>query len=39
MARKVNMRIWRGDSKNGEFKDVSVDANEGEVVLDVIHRV
>ena len=39
MARKVKMRIWRGDSKNGEFKDVSVDANEGEVVLDVIHRV
>jgi succinate dehydrogenase / fumarate reductase iron-sulfur subunit len=39
MTRKVKMRIWRGDSKNGEFKDVSVDANEGEVVLDVIHRV
>jgi succinate dehydrogenase / fumarate reductase, iron-sulfur subunit len=39
MARKVKMRIWRGDSKNGEFKDVTVDANEGEVVLDVIHRV
>ena len=39
MARKVKMRIWRGDSNNDEFKDVSVDANEGEVVLDVIHRV
>ena len=39
MTRKVNMRIWRGDSKNGDFKEVSVDANEGEVVLDVIHRV
>ena len=39
MTRKVKMRIWRGDSKSGEFKDVSVDANEGEVVLDVIHRV
>ena len=39
MARKVKMRIWRGDSKNGDFKDVTVDANEGEVVLDVIHRV
>ena len=39
MTRKVKMRIWRGDSKNGDFKDVSVDANEGEVVLDVIHRV
>lgn len=39
MAGKVNLRIWRGDSKSGDFKDVQVDANEGEVVLDVIHRV
>ena len=39
MARKLNLRIWRGDSKNGELKDVQVDVNEGEVVLDVIHRV
>ena len=39
MTRKVKMRIWRGDSKSGDFKEVSVDANEGEVVLDVIHRV
>ena len=39
MTRKVKLRIWRGDSKNGEFKDVTVDANEGEAVLDVIHRV
>ena len=39
MSRKVKMRIWRGDVKGGEFKDVTVEANEGEVVLDVIHRV
>ncbi len=39
MAHKVKMRIWRGDSQSGDFKDVSVDANEGEVVLDVILRV
>ena len=32
MTRKVNLRIWRGDSKKGEFKDVTVDANEGEVL-------
>ena len=38
MTRKVKMRIGRGDSKNGDFKDVTVEANEGEVVLDVIHR-
>jgi succinate dehydrogenase / fumarate reductase iron-sulfur subunit len=39
MTRKVNLRIWRGDVKGGDFQNVSVDANEGEVVLDVIHRV
>ena len=39
MTRKVKLRIWRGNSKSGDFKEVSVDANEGEVVLDVIHRV
>jgi succinate dehydrogenase / fumarate reductase, iron-sulfur subunit len=39
MGRKVNLRIWRGDAKGGDFKEVQVDANEGEVVLDVIHRV
>ena len=39
MARKFNFRIWRGNSKSGGFKDVQVDVNEGEVVLDVIHRV
>jgi len=39
MARNVKLRIWRGDSKDGGLKDVTVEANEGEVVLDVIHRV
>ena len=39
MARKVNLRIWRGDSTSGSLQNVEVDANEGEVVLDVIHRV
>ena len=39
MARKLNLRIWRGDSTDGGLKDVQVDVNEGEVVLDVIHRV
>jgi succinate dehydrogenase / fumarate reductase, iron-sulfur subunit len=39
MARKINLRIWRGDSTNGGLQDVQVEANEGEVVLDVIHRV
>ncbi len=39
MARTLNLRIWRGDAKDGGLKDVQVDVNEGEVVLDVIHRV
>jgi succinate dehydrogenase / fumarate reductase iron-sulfur subunit len=39
MARKVNLRIWRGDATDGGLKDVQVDVNDGEVVLDVIHRV
>ena len=39
MSKKIKLRIWRGDSKTGALKDVEVEANEGEVVLDVIHRV
>jgi succinate dehydrogenase / fumarate reductase iron-sulfur subunit len=39
MATMVTMRIWRGDSAGGEFRDYKVAAEEGEVVLDVLHRV
>ena len=39
MARKLKLRIWRGDATDGALKNVEVDVNEGEVVLDVIHRV
>ncbi|MGI9199224.1 MAG: succinate dehydrogenase/fumarate reductase iron-sulfur subunit, partial [Candidatus Nanopelagicaceae bacterium] len=35
----MNFRIWRGDKSDGGLKDVQVEVNEGEVVLDVIHRV
>jgi succinate dehydrogenase / fumarate reductase iron-sulfur subunit len=35
----VRLRIWRGDSAGGDFVDFEVAANEGEVVLDVVHRV
>lgn len=34
-----NFRIWRGDSKGGDFKDYKVTVDEGMVVLDVIHRI
>jgi len=35
----TTMRVWRGDHAGGSFQDYVVAAEEGEVVLDVIHRV
>ena len=35
----VTMRLWRGDETGGAFADYVMPAQEGEVVLDVIHRV
>jgi len=32
-------RVWRGDDDAGELADYTVDVNEGEVVLDIIHRL
>jgi succinate dehydrogenase / fumarate reductase iron-sulfur subunit len=32
-------RVYRGDGKDGGLKDYSVEVKEGEVVLDVIHRL
>jgi succinate dehydrogenase / fumarate reductase iron-sulfur subunit len=34
-----SFRIWRGDAGGGGFQDYQVEVNEGEVVLDVIHRL
>jgi hypothetical protein len=31
MARKVNLRIWRGDSTSGSLQNVEVDANEAKL--------
>jgi succinate dehydrogenase / fumarate reductase, iron-sulfur subunit len=39
MAANVTMRIWRGTAEDGAFRDYRVAAEEGEVVLDVLHRV
>jgi succinate dehydrogenase / fumarate reductase, iron-sulfur subunit len=36
---EVTMRVWRGDAEQGEFRDYGVEALEGEVVLDVLHRL
>jgi len=33
------MRVWRGDASGGDFRTFEVAAEEGMVVLDVIHRI
>ncbi len=38
-ADSVTMSIWRGDPEGGSFVDYEMPAVEGEVVLDVVHRV
>jgi len=39
MTRTAKFRVWRGDANDGALKDYSIEVNEGEVVLDVIHRL
>src|ERR671917_2091579 len=39
MGTKRTFRIWRGDETGGGLEDFTVEVNEGEVVLDVIHRL
>ncbi|MFG2058204.1 succinate dehydrogenase/fumarate reductase iron-sulfur subunit [Micromonospora sp. NPDC048930] len=39
MGTKRQFRIWRGDETGGDLQDYTVEVNEGEVVLDVIHRL
>jgi succinate dehydrogenase / fumarate reductase, iron-sulfur subunit len=34
-----SFKIWRGDVHDGALADYQVEVNEGEVVLDVIHRL
>ncbi len=36
---ELTMRVWRGDADGGEFADYTLEAQEGEVVLDVVHRI
>ncbi len=38
-TRTVAMRVWRGDASGGDLRDYEVAAEEGEVVLDVLHRL
>ena len=39
MGYNAHFRVWRGDAGEGELRDYEVEVNEGEVVLDIIHRI
>ncbi len=39
MGHDLNMRVWRGDASGGDFASFTVPVEEGEVVLDAIHRL
>jgi succinate dehydrogenase / fumarate reductase iron-sulfur subunit len=39
MSYTAHFRVWRGDDEKGDLVDYQVEVNEGEVVLDIIHRL
>src|SRR5687767_7989622 len=39
MGYQGHFRVWRGSDEGGGLEDFTVEVNEGEVVLDVIHRL
>ncbi|GAB84560.1 succinate dehydrogenase/fumarate reductase iron-sulfur subunit [Gordonia rubripertincta] len=39
MGYDAKFRVWRGDTEGGGLEDYTVLANDGEVVLDIIHRL
>ena len=39
MSYPGRFRVWRGDSEGGALVDHEVEVNEGEVVLDILHRL
>jgi len=39
MGHDLHMRVWRGDAGGGDFASYTVPVEEGEVVLDAIHRL
>jgi succinate dehydrogenase / fumarate reductase iron-sulfur subunit len=39
MAYNASVRVWRGDESSGALQNFTVEVNEGEVVLDIIHRL
>ena len=36
---QLNLRVWRGDASGGDLVGYTVQVEEGEVVLDAIHRL
>ncbi|MFF5281441.1 succinate dehydrogenase/fumarate reductase iron-sulfur subunit [Streptomyces sp. NPDC013171] len=36
---QAHFRIWRGDPGGGELTDYTVEVHDGEVVLDIVHRL
>jgi succinate dehydrogenase / fumarate reductase iron-sulfur subunit len=39
MSYQAKFRVWRGNDESGDLVDYDVLVNDGEVVLDVIHRI
>ncbi|WP_377269590.1 succinate dehydrogenase/fumarate reductase iron-sulfur subunit [Peterkaempfera sp. SMS 1(5)a] len=39
MSNLTTFRVWRGDAEGGRFTTYEVEVNEGEVVLDIVHRL
>jgi len=35
----ATMRVWRGDATGGRFEEFEVPFEDGEVVLDILHRI
>jgi succinate dehydrogenase / fumarate reductase iron-sulfur subunit len=39
MSYTARFQVWRGTDRGGDLHDYDVEVNEGEVVLDVVHRL
>jgi succinate dehydrogenase / fumarate reductase iron-sulfur subunit len=39
MSHNAKFKVWRGDADGGDLKDYTVEVNDGEVLLDIIHRL
>src|SRR5216683_1296320 len=39
MGYKAKLRVWRGDAGQGGLADYTVEVNDGEVILDILHRL